>query len=207
MKTVLLFDCDGVIADTRKANYRAYLNSLATHTNTGDIHSTFTFEAFKKVWGQSWKRWLPDLAPGQAEAVHRLKTKAYPYYLENYAELLCGFDLIRYWQARQVPLAIVSNASESSLKHLFNWIKKKSHVPYADTIRVITPGKHLPPKPHPLIFKETLAIFNADRGILIDDDLLIGTESAALPQIDFIHYEKNEFAFMNDKIKRAYNAK
>ena len=77
MKYGLLFDCDGVLVDTQKANYFSYLSALE-NTFGASIRKVFTQKTFAEVWGKPWQQWLQSYAFDAVEQIHRVKVNNDP---------------------------------------------------------------------------------------------------------------------------------
>jgi beta-phosphoglucomutase-like phosphatase (HAD superfamily) len=72
-----LFDLDGTLVDTHKANYEAYKRALA------DFGLDLTWERFKPSIGHQAKAFLPKLAPGLTEEQYaEIRERKAKYYLE-----------------------------------------------------------------------------------------------------------------------------
>jgi len=211
MRHGLLFDCDGVLVDTERANYFSYLAALKTALGES-VCSTFTPQAYSQVWGKPWREWLPSLAFDAADKVHRLKVNHYADCLCRYATILPGLDAMAYWLSLGVPVAIVSNASASSIRSVVSWIAQQRNftdIGHAcsvtlSNVPIITPTGDIPPKPDPAIIWEACARLCVNSGILIDDDWAIGMMTAKQAHIHFIHYplDSQDCGALNEQIER-----
>jgi len=187
MKKGLFFDCDGVLVDTKRANYFSYLSALENVLEK-QIGERFTFDFYEKMYGKSWREWLPGLAEDKTAEVHRLKIQIYGSHLKKYGEPLAGLAAIEYWQKREIPIAIVSNSSAHSIKSLIEWLDGEFNIRYLREVPVFTPSETLAAKPHPALIREARIKLQVDSGILIDDDRQIGALTAQNAEVHFVHY-------------------
>ena len=187
MRKCLLFDCDGVIANTRLANYFSYLEAIESILGKS-LTNEFTFKFYNRVYGKSWNQWLPELAADRSAEVHRLKIINYGECVSKYAEVLEGLRAIEFWHKKKFPIAIVSNSSKSSIKYLFDWICEKHDADWLINIPVFTPSSEIRAKPHPHLIHAAFSKLNVETGVLIDDNLQLGKLTAANAGIQFIHY-------------------
>jgi beta-phosphoglucomutase-like phosphatase (HAD superfamily) len=187
MRKGLFFDCDGVLADTKQANYFSYISALEK-TFGVSFGERFPFESYEQVYGKSWIEWLPSIAANMAPEVHDLKIQIYAEHLQKYAKPLAGLRAVDYWRNRGHEIAIVSNSSAHSIAQLLKWIKTGLGIRYLQEIPVFTPSETIPAKPHPAMIREAFAALRVNSGILIDDDLEIGTLTAQNAEIAFVHY-------------------
>jgi beta-phosphoglucomutase-like phosphatase (HAD superfamily) len=190
MRRGLLFDCDGVLVDTRRANYFAYLSALETTLKTS-FAKRFTYRHFTRAYGLAWHEWLPVIAGEAALEVHDLKTRVYGAQLRKHGRILCGLRAVEFWKERGIPVAVVSNASAHSIAELFDWIEKDFKLPYLREVPVFTPSAALAAKPHPSLIWEASRRLRLASSVLIDDDLRIGKQTAENANISFIHFSGN----------------
>lgn len=190
MREGLFFDCDGVLVDTKRANYFAYISALEKTTGL-PFGEHFTYHLYEQTYGKSWREWLPSIADDMASEVHNLKTLIYAEYLRKYATSLAGLPAVDYWKKRGYGVAIVSNSSAQSIVQLFEWIKNELGISYLQGIPVFTPSEAIPAKPHPAMIQEACSRLQVASGILIDDDWEIGTRTSQNAKIRFVHYIEN----------------
>lgn len=103
--SLVTFDMDGVLADTRKAVAMAYLEAGV--------------EFPASAWGKPYSGWL---SVEDAHTVHRIKQAAYPKMLNLYASPLPGTQVLRQLQVRGHSVHVVTNASERSARDVLGWL-------------------------------------------------------------------------------------
>lgn len=105
-------DLDGTLVSTRRANFAAYRDALAT------AGVPFSWQAFLSTWGADSRDFLPVIAPqlsrAQIDEVRAEKARRYPEHLgatELNEPLL---RLLRTW-ASTVPVALVTTAKRAGV--------------------------------------------------------------------------------------------
>lgn len=113
-----LFDLDGTLVDTHKANFEAYKKALAP------FGIDITWEEFKPSIGHQAKTFLPKLAPGLSrEQYDEIRATKAEYYKELVHMTEANEPLIEFMRAMAMhyPVALVTTAqaanADSVLKH------------------------------------------------------------------------------------------
>lgn len=143
-----LFDMDGTLVDTHKANFEAYKKALAAF----DVR--ITWEDFKPSIGQQAKVFLPKIAPGLTDALYdEIRTLKADFYKDLMHLTEGNKPLIEFMKTMAVhyPCALVTTAQPANAKAIL------SHHNLTDSFTVIITAEDVEHhKPHPDGYIEAL---------------------------------------------------
>ncbi len=125
MKTKLaIFDIDGTLIDTCRANYEAYTKAIIKATGRSDTdYETFCRESF----GKNYKEFLPDIMKvplDKLESVHNYKAEYYEECLKSYSRVNTGLLDIINGIKDSYYLAVVSTSSKNNAKRALDMFLK-----------------------------------------------------------------------------------
>jgi HAD superfamily hydrolase (TIGR01509 family) len=105
-------DLDGTLVSTKRANYGAYRDALAS------VGVDFSWQTFLSTWGADSRDFLPLVAPelsrAQIDGVRAEKARRYPGYLRATELNEPLVRLLRTW-ASSVPVALVTTAKRAGV--------------------------------------------------------------------------------------------
>jgi HAD superfamily hydrolase (TIGR01509 family) len=180
-----LFDLDGTLVDTHKANFEAYKKAIE------NFGTTIAWENFRPTIGKTAKEFLPLLAPDltveQYEQVRKLKAE---YYKDLLHLTAANKPLIEFMKTMAVhyPCALVTTAQPANAHAILQ------HHGLAEAFTVIvTAGDVEKHKPHPDGYHEALKRLKlrAEQTITFEDSETgrLAAEAAGIPVImvrDFV---------------------
>ncbi len=176
-----LFDVDGVLVDTAEANRAAYRAAI------GDIVSPTAAGGFDgiDIAGRTADGWLADIAGGDAPRVRRRKAELYPSAVGAHGRILPGLGLLRRLHGAGLPVALVTNASASSLATLRRWL---GPLAWPEAVAAFTPTPERRGKPQADLIAAAGEWLGAERLLLIDDNAEIGAAAAGAAGADFANW-------------------
>ncbi len=179
-----LFDLDGVLVHTRRANHAAYRQAIAD-TVGATAAERLSDEAFTAAWGRDWSAWLPQIAGERSAAVRARKAELYPSLLRRHGRVLPGTAALRRLAGAGIPVAITSNASARSVSIVRDWLAAVELGLPAD-LPSFTPDGTLAAKPAPDLLIAARRALRAADAVLVDDDPVLGGMAARAAGVDFI---------------------
>lgn len=168
----VIFDCDGVLADTEQWNLKAWINTLHIY------QVSFSYEEFLPFLGYPAKevaKILKEKHPHLPENLSLLKDKHYFQITQNSLKPFPYIlELLNLLKKNNIPYAVAS----SSVKEKLNYTLKETGLWDFFEIKIsssdITYGK-----PHPEIFLKAASSLNINpSSLLVVEDSLAGIEAA-----------------------------
>jgi len=157
MLQAVIFDMDGVIADTEPLHTRAYLSVLRTfgiHVSEGDYRKTVTEEGTPIV------KWFVELGgdPGDIDELHRRKDEIYFPLLRAEAAPRQGLlSLLSNLRKSSIPCALATSARRASAEFVLDCFNLRDYFTVVLALEDVT---HV--KPHPEVFLLALARLSVD---------------------------------------------
>jgi beta-phosphoglucomutase len=175
--TTILWDLDGVIADTAKAHFLAW-STFAYHH-----HIPYSKALFQKTFGMNnrsilkllFQQGLPDF--NFKELAQEKETLFQSLLKEHISLFPCAADLMTLFQSNGLRQIIASSAPAQNIQWIISFLKIDHLVP--DFVS----GDHLLGKPHPVIFQraaEFLKVSNKECIVIEDSPLGIQAARAAM---------------------------
>ncbi len=154
MIKAVIFDLDGTLADTTKANALAYVKAFQEHG------IKFSPKNYYPHLGKKWNQWGPKLAGSHAKAIHKLKTKLYSQMLDKVKPILNGISQWQKYKGKKT-LVLATNASPECAQKVL----KKFNLSFDYQFY----GKDYPSSK--IMFKKTIASLKIkpSEALLIDD--------------------------------------
>lgn len=172
MKSLLIFDLDGTLFDTREVNYSAYDFALKKYGFSLD-HDYFC----KKCNGRKYTDFLPDITKTNdqdlLEKIHKTKKEAYPSFL---SKAVCNnflFDLINAFKGRYY-CSLVTTATKTNTLEILSFFNKTNVFDF-----IVTQDDCSFPKPNPECFFLAMSHFDigSDNTIIFEDSE-VGVQAA-----------------------------
>ncbi len=171
--TTILWDLDGVIADTAEAHFLAWTRFAKFH------HLPYTKEIFRKTFGMNNQSILEflfmerildlnftDLAKEKEFIFHNLLE-------ENISIFPCVIELMTLFQVNRLRQIIASSAPTQNIQRIISLLDVDQLVP--DFVS----GDHLSGKPHPAIFQQAAKFFKVtNEECLVIEDSPLGIQAA-----------------------------
>lgn len=142
----VLWDMDGVLADTGEYHYQAMVSTLAS------FRIEFSRENYLQTFGTNIQNVLTVTLgePPTKKFVQEILLAhgmAFCNLIKGELQLLPGvLEALSYFKARGIPQAIASSSADFLIQATIDEIRVK------DFFKVVISGAHLPPKPNPDIF-------------------------------------------------------
>lgn len=172
MITCLIFDLDGTLCDSMKANIKAY--SLAFR----EVGLNFDVARYKKLFGQRFPEMMNSLAPEASEKTRmRIKTLKAEFYRDNLGLVKLNSNL--YELIKSTPgkyqTALVTTASKLNVKNLLRHFKIR-----ATLFDVIIVGEEVSNgKPDPECYLKAIKALGVEASsCLVFEDSEVGIEAA-----------------------------
>src|SRR3989339_1401783 len=148
----LIFDLDGTLFFTEKANYLAYKKTLKI------FGINFKKETYKKFFGLRLKELLTSINPDLVINIKKIKELKSKFYKKNLKFIIPNTNLIEFLKyAKKIKLicCLATTASKKNTMMILNYFKIKK---YFDLI--ITGDDVQNAKPHPECFNKCIDNFN-----------------------------------------------
>lgn len=167
----LIFDLDGTLFDTRKANCGAYQKAFAR------FGVKMTKSGYDSVFGLRFsemaKKIAPKLSESELKEVKRLKSQYYKKCVFSVKPNFPLFELIKHFK-KTCKICLVTSASRKNAIFLLKHFKIKKYFDF-----VMCGEDILLPKPHPSCYKKCFKKFRiSPREALIFEDGDPGIEAA-----------------------------
>ncbi|MEG0789472.1 MAG: HAD family phosphatase [Alistipes sp.] len=169
---LLLLDFDGTLADTRCANYLAYVDTLS------EVGYTLTEEEYTvKYFGMKCDEFMRSIGfadPVECDRLRRRKIACYPAHFDSITLNRPLWDFCQAFRADGGKVWIVSTGSRANIDHVMNYLGIGGKV---DGILSSTDVEHS--KPAPDCFLRAMQLEGATpQETLIFEDSAIGIEAA-----------------------------
>lgn len=166
-----LFDLDGTLVDTRKANYLAYRDAFAAHG------LQLTEAAFAPTWGMDSREFIRLLVPtaddALIDAIRVTKAQRYPAALRHSRPNTALISLAR-TLAAHIPIGLVTTAKRANVDAVLEVHRLSTMF----TI-VVTGDDVTKPKPDPEPYQAALTRLEiAPKDVLAFEDSHVGITSA-----------------------------
>ncbi len=183
MLKAIIFDCDGVIADTEPLHFSTFQKVLAGEgilLTREDYFDRYLALDDRGCFTRAHADNSRDISPGKlAELIHR-KAVEVEIALRERLEIFPGVARFISEAARRYPLAIASGALRHELELILNHGDLKDYFPVVVSAEDVTQGK-----PHPEPFLKALALINSARAdaieprhCLVIEDSIHGVDAA-----------------------------
>jgi HAD superfamily hydrolase (TIGR01509 family) len=171
--TAVLWDLDGVIADTGEAHYLAWAQTLPAY------NIPFSREIFRRIFGMNNTLAInflfnQDPDPALLAEIDRIKEENFRRDVRGNVQILPGvLDLLKAFQKAGVRQAIASAAAQANIDAL---VDEAGIRPYFDAI---VSGARFPSKPDPQTFLHAAAAVDVPpERCLVFEDAVTGVQAA-----------------------------
>ncbi len=171
--TTILWDLDGVIADTAEAHFLAWSRFAKFH------HLPYTKDIFRKTFGMNNQSILEFLFKQRKldlsfNDLTQEKESIFLNLLEkNISIFPCAIELMTLLQSRGLRQIIASSAPAQNIQRIISLLNVDQWVP--DFVS----GDHLSGKPHPAIFQQAAKFLKAaNEECLVIEDSPLGIQAA-----------------------------
>lgn len=173
MITGVLWDMDGVLVDTGKYHYEAWLNTLAAYG------VPIEYEAFRKTFGMTNPEFLAVVLgyppePGLMLQISDRKEQEFRTAIHGKARPMPGVERwLAGLQAAGIPQAVASSAPQLNIEYLIDEMQLR---PY---FAALVSAFDLPGKPDPAVFLEAARRLGAaPAGCVVVEDSIVGVAAA-----------------------------